>query len=207
MLVEPTMNESLPAPIRSICVFCGSSIGSSPIYVDVAERTGRLLARSGITVVFGGGGVGLMGALADAALDAGGEVIGVIPEQLVRRELGHRKLSELLIVVSMHERKATMAEISDAFIALPGGAGTLEEFCEIWTWAQLGIHAKPVGLLNVEGYYSTLLTFLDEVTGKGFLSHENRDLILVESEPAPMLDRLRAYRRQAMPQWLRSEAT
>jgi uncharacterized protein (TIGR00730 family) len=206
MLIAPTMNNHL-ASLRSICVFCGSSVGSSPIYVDAAERTGRLLASLGISVVFGGGGVGLMGALADATLDAGGDVIGVIPEQLVRRELGHRELSELLIVVSMHERKATMAELSDAFIALPGGPGTLEEFCEIWTWAQLGIHAKPVGLLNVDGYYSTLLRFLDEMCDKGFISQQNRDLILVESDPAALLDRLGSYQPEHVPAWLRLEAT
>jgi uncharacterized protein (TIGR00730 family) len=201
------MDNHRQGPLHSICVFCGSSIGSSPVYVDAAERVGRLLARSGITIVFGGGGVGLMGAMADAALDAGGNVVGVIPEQLVRRELGHRKLSGLHVVVSMHERKATMAELSDAFIGLPGGAGTLEEFFEIWTWAQLGIHAKPCGLLNVDGYYSTLLSFLDEVRDKGFLSSLNRDLILVEREPLALLERLQSYEPPAVPLWMRPEAT
>jgi uncharacterized protein (TIGR00730 family) len=206
MLSGPVMNNH-HGSLESICVFCGSSIGSSPIYVDIAERVGRLLARSGITIVYGGGGVGLMGAMADAALDAGGDVVGVIPEQLVRRELGHRHLSEQRVVVSMHERKATMAELSDAFIALPGGAGTLEEFCEIWTWAQLGIHAKPCGLLNVDGYYATLLAFLDEVRDKGFLSAENRDLILVEREPVALLNRLQSYHAPHIPLWLGSEET
>ncbi|HTE83310.1 MAG TPA: TIGR00730 family Rossman fold protein [Dehalococcoidia bacterium] len=185
--------------MQRICVFCGSSSGFSPRYVDAARRLGEDLARAKITLVFGGGGGGLMGTMADSVLGAGGKVIGVIPEQLVARELGHQRLTELRVVGSMHERKALMAELSDAFIALPGGAGTLEEFCEIWTWAQLRIHTKPCGVLNVDGYYDTFLAFLDETVEKGFLRAEYRALILVEHKAEVLLERLRTYRTPDLP--------
>src|ERR1700730_14793457 len=166
--------------MQRICVFCGSSSGTNPVFANAARRLGETLARDGLTVVYGGGGGGLMGTLADAALGAGGAVIGVIPEPLVERELGHLKLTELRIVASMHERKATMAELADGFIALPGGAGTLEGFCEVWNWAQLGIHRKPCGILNVEDYYGRYLSFLDHMVEEGFLRPEHRELVLVE---------------------------
>ena len=193
--------------MQRICVFCGSSLGTKPVYAEAARRLGARLAERGITLVYGGGGVGLMGILADSVLAGGGNVIGVIPEPLVARELGHLQLTELRIVGSMHERKAQMAELSDAFLALPGGAGTLEEFCEIWTWAQLGIHAKPCGLLNVDGYYSTFLTFLDEMVDNGFLRPEHRALILVDKEPSALLKRLEQYKAPGARRRLNQEAT
>jgi uncharacterized protein (TIGR00730 family) len=152
-------------------------------------------------MVFGGGGTGLMGTLADTVLAAGGQAIGVIPEQLVDRELGHQHLTELHVVTSMHERKALMADLSDGFVALPGGAGTLEEFCEVWTWAQLGIHTKPCGLVNVAGYYSIFLAFLDEMVVEGFLKSEHRSLVLVEDEPESLLHRFRRYRAPVLDAW------
>jgi uncharacterized protein (TIGR00730 family) len=193
--------------MQQICVFCGSSLGSDPAYAQNAKRLGTYLAHAGLALVYGGGGVGLMGELADAVLDSGGRVIGVIPEALVDRELGHRRITELRVVGTMHQRKSLMAELSDAFIALPGGAGTLEEFCEIWTWAQLGIHAKPCGIVNVDGYFSTFLTFLDEMVAKGFLRREYRDLILVDPDPEALVERLRSYHPPVVPRWLPQDAT
>ena len=192
--------------IQSVCVFAGSSPGTDPAYLAAARSTGEVLAAHKITTVFGGGGMGLMGALADAGLEAGGRVIGVIPDQLIDRELGHARLTELRVVGSMHERKALMMELSDAFIALPGGAGTLEELSEVWTWAQLGIHRKPCGILNVKGYYAPFLGFLDHMVDNGFLTAEHRAMLFVESEPLALLDRMRRYRPPEVPRWLsRSE--
>jgi uncharacterized protein (TIGR00730 family) len=196
-----TNNQSSEHPLERICVFCGSNSGGSPVYAQTAVRLGRLLAASGIAMVFGGGGTGLMGTLADTVLAAGGQAIGVIPEQLVDRELGHQHLTELHVVTSMHERKALMADLSDGFVALPGGAGTLEEFCEVWTWAQLGIHTKPCGLVNVAGYYSIFLAFLDEMVVEGFLKSEHRSLVLVEDEPESLLHRFRRYRAPVLDAW------
>src|SRR5512146_3528339 len=167
--------------MRRICVFCGSSSGVRPVYRAAAERVGRYLAERGIGVVFGGGKVGLMGALADAALTAGGEVVGVIPGHLMAREVGHNGLTKMHVVGSMHERKAMMADLSDAFIALPGGYGTFEEFCEVLTWSQLGLHRKPCGLLNVEDYYSPLLEMFDHAVAEQFVVPESRDLVLVDT--------------------------
>jgi uncharacterized protein (TIGR00730 family) len=164
--------------MRRICVFCGSSPGRDPAYAALARSVGEGLARRGIGVVYGGGRVGLMGALADAALEAGGEVIGVIPQGLVDRELAHRGATELRIVRTLHERKAVMADLSDAFIALPGGLGTLEELAEVVSWAQLGLHAKPIGLLGVGGYWADLLRWLDGAVAAGFVAPVNRGLIL-----------------------------
>jgi uncharacterized protein (TIGR00730 family) len=192
--------------MRRVCVFCGSSSGSKPLYAEATREFAQALASAGLAVVYGGGGGGLMGVLADAVLDAGGSIIGVIPQQLVERELGHRRLSELRIVQSMHERKQTMADLSDAFVALPGGAGTMEEFSEIWTWAQLGIHQKAVGLLNVAGYFAPYLAFLDHMVSEGFLTQTHRDLILVESEPEALLARLRHYAPLPGPSWSAIEA-
>jgi uncharacterized protein (TIGR00730 family) len=176
--------------MKRICVFCGSSPGARPAYLKAAQRLGELLAEREIGMVFGGGCVGLMGAAADAALAKGGEVIGVIPDSLLRREIGHRGVTKLHVVTSMHERKALMADLSDAFIALPGGYGTLEEFAEVVTWSQLGIQVKPCGLLNVEGYWDGLLKFLDHAVDEQFVRPENSQLILVATTPESMLDRL-----------------
>jgi len=167
--------------MRRICVFCGSSSGNDPAYAALAHSVGEGLARRGIGVVYGGGRVGLMGIVADSALDAGGEVIGVIPQDMVDRELAHRGATELRIVGTLHERKAVMAELSDAFIALPGGLGTLEELAEVVSWAQLGLHAKPIGLLGVRGYWADLLRWLDGAVAAGFVARANRGLILEAS--------------------------
>jgi len=180
--------------MKRICVFCGSSPGNDPRYLEAARSMGRLLAGRGLGLVYGGGSVGLMGAVADAALAAGGEAIGVIPRVLQIRELAHRSLTTLHVVGSMHERKALMAELSDGFVALPGGMGTLEELSEVLTWAQLGIHARPVGLLDVAGYYRPLATFFDQAVTAGFLRPSHRRLLLVGDQPGPLLDELAAWR-------------
>lgn len=177
----------MPRVIRRICVFCGSNSGSDPSYVDAARQLGRLLARDGIALVYGGGSVGLMGELADAVLQSGGEVTGVIPHALWAREVGHRGLTDLRIVETMHERKALMADLADAFIALPGGLGTLEEIFEIWTWAQLGLHAKPMGFLDVNGFYAPLLQFLDRAVRERFLKEPHRAIALVDADPERLL--------------------
>jgi uncharacterized protein (TIGR00730 family) len=179
--------------LKRICIFCGSSAGARPAYREAAQRLGGLLAESGIGVVFGGGCVGLMGAVADAALAKGGEVIGVIPESLVRREIGHRGVTKLHVVETMHQRKALMADLSDAFIALPGGYGTLEEFCEAVTWSQLGIQQKPCCLLNIERYWDGLLAVLDHAVDEQFVRPENAQLVLVASTPESMLSRLERW--------------
>src|SRR5512146_1648561 len=169
------------ASMRRICIFCGSSSGSRSAYKLAAEQVGRYLAKRNIGIVFGGSNIGLMGALADAALTAGGEVIGVIPGHLMAREIGHNGLTKMHVVSSMHERKAMMADLSDGFIALPGGFGTFEEFCEVLTWSQLGLHKKPCGLLNVDGYYSPLLQMFDRAFAEGFLRAENRGIVLAHA--------------------------
>lgn len=175
-----------------VCVFCGSNAGSKPSYAQGALELGTLLARQGLGLVFGGGRVGLMGKVADAALAAGREVIGVIPQALVARELAHRGVTDLRVVASMHERKALMAELSDAFIALPGGYGTLDEFCEILTWVQLGLQRKPCGVLNVEGYYDCLLHFLDRAVEEQFIHPAHREMLIVDDNPSKLLARLLA---------------
>jgi uncharacterized protein (TIGR00730 family) len=176
--------------MKRICVFCGSSLGVRPAYKQAAQQLGELLAERGIGLVFGGGCIGLMGAVADAALAEGGEVIGVIPDSLMRREVGHRGVTKLHVVETMHQRKALMADLSDAFIALPGGYGTLEEFCEAVTWSQLGIQQKPCGLLNIERYWDGLLAVLDHAVDEQFVRPENSQLVLVASTPERMLERL-----------------
>jgi uncharacterized protein (TIGR00730 family) len=180
--------------MKRICVFCGSSPGRDPRHLEAARLMGRTLVARGHGLVYGGGSVGLMGAVADAALAAGGEVIGVIPQVLQIRELAHRSLTALHVVGSMHERKALMAELSEGFVALPGGMGTLEELAEVLTWAQLGLHARPVGLLDVAGYYQALATFFDQAVTAGFLRPEHRRLLLMGEEPAALLDQLEAWR-------------
>jgi uncharacterized protein (TIGR00730 family) len=179
-----------------VCVFCGSSSGRSPAYRDAAVALGEALAREKIGLVYGGATVGLMGVVADTVKRNGGNVIGVIPESLVAREIAHRGLSELRVVQSMHERKATMAELSDAFVAMPGGIGTLEELFEIWTWSVLGLHQKPCALFDVGGFYTQLTSFLDFVTEEGFLRPAHRALLRMESEP----DRLLAALREPFPE-------
>lgn len=176
-----------------ICVFCGSSPGVRPAYAQAAQRLGELFARRGIALVFGGGRVGLMGITADSVLAHGGEAIGVMPRGLIEREIGHERLTKLHVVETMHERKALMADLADAFIALPGGYGTLEEFAEILTWSQLGIQIKPCGLLSVEGFWSGLLQFFDHAVEERFVHPQNRDLVLVASTPEEMLDKIEAW--------------
>jgi len=176
-----------------ICVFCGASAGSSPVYAETARGFGERLARAGIGLITGGGRVGLMGAVAEGALNAGGEVIGVIPQGLVDRELAHRGLTRLDVVAGLHERKARMAELADGFVALPGGLGTLEEVAEVTSWAQLGLHRKPIGLLDVEGYWGSLLRWLDEAVAKGFIPPAHRELIVVAPEGEALLVAMAAW--------------
>lgn len=176
-----------------LCVFAGSSTGANPNYVSEARKLGTLLAKRKIGLVYGGASVGLMGAVADATLEGGGEVIGVIPKSLLARELAHKQLSDLRIVDSMHERKATMAQLSEGFIAIPGGIGTLEEIFEIWTWGQLGDHEKPCALLNTGNYYSPLLSFIDRVVAEGFVKPAHREMLLVDADPERLLDRMNTY--------------
>jgi uncharacterized protein (TIGR00730 family) len=183
-----------PVPdLRRLCVYCGSSPGARPAYAEAAHALGTLLAHEGIGLVTGGGRVGLMGVVADAVLAAGGEATGVIPQALMDREVGHEGLTALHVVGSMHERKALMAHLADAFVALPGGLGTLEEIAEMLTWAQLGLHPKPCGLLDVAGYYAPLVRFFDHATAERFVRPEHRALLAVESDPAQLLGRLRTH--------------
>jgi uncharacterized protein (TIGR00730 family) len=181
----------------SLCVYCGSRSGLQPAHARTASEVGRRIGERGWMLVYGGGRAGLMGLLADAALDAGATVVGVIPKALMVRELGHQGLAELHVVETMHQRKQIMAERSDAFLALPGGIGTLEELFEVWTWRQLGYHDKPVGLLNAGGYYDALLDFLQATGRAGFVPADQLGLLQVEREPAPLLDRLEALARRA----------
>ncbi len=180
--------------MKRICVFCGSNPGTRPEYAEAARLLGRTLVERRLGLVYGGGSVGLMGVLADAVLEAGGEVIGVIPRPLATRELAHLRLSEMREVESMHERKATMASLADAFVALPGGLGTFEETLEILTWAQLGIHSKPVGVLDVLGYYDGLRLLLAHAQGEGFVRREHAALLLFAASAEELLDRLLAWR-------------
>ncbi len=189
--------------MKAIGVFCGSKSGASPAYLQAAQATGHALVQAGLTLVYGGGKVGLMGAVADATLAAGGEVIGVMPRSLVEKEIAHRGLSTLHVVETMHERKLKMAELSDGFLALPGGAGTLEELFEQWTWAQLGIHAKPCGLLNVEGYFDPLLQLTSRMTAEGFMAAEHAAMLVCETEPTVALTHFAAYR-PPTPKWTAS---
>lgn len=191
--------------MKRLCVFSGSSPGARKAYAAAADRFGRLLARRGIGLVYGGAGIGLMGVVADAVLDEGGDVIGVIPSALVQKEVVHEGLPDLRVVDSMHERKALMAELADGFVALPGGLGTLEEFCEILTWAQLGIHRKPVGLLDVDGYFQPLLRFLDHIVYERFMRPEHRSMVLVEEEAEQLVEAIERYRPAEQKKWLEPE--
>jgi uncharacterized protein (TIGR00730 family) len=188
--------------LQSICVFCGSQPGHDPDYAAAAGDLGRLLAARDITVVYGGGHVGLMGLLAEAVLKAGGRVIGVIPEGLKRRELAYANLTELIVTRTMHERKQQMADLSDGFIALPGGFGTFEEFCEIVTWAQLGLHAKPCALLNVKGYYERMLAMFDHAVREGFVRPVHRSLVLAGSDPQALLAAMQGWQPPVLEKWL-----
>lgn len=190
------------ASISRVCVFCGSNTGADPAFAETARAFGETLAREKIGLVYGGGNVGLMGAIADAALTGGGEVIGVIPHGLARKELAHKGLSKLHVVESMHERKALMADLSDAFVAMPGGLGTLEEIFEVITWAQLGIHEKACAFLNVENYYNGLLEFLEQAVRQGLIKPEHRGMILVESDQKVLLGRIRAYQAPNVEKWI-----
>jgi uncharacterized protein (TIGR00730 family) len=190
-------------PVQRVCVFCGSSPGARPAYAEAAAELARLLVGDGIGVVYGGGAVGLMGVVADTVMAEGGEAIGVIPQALVDREIGHAGLTDLRVVGSMHERKALMAELSDAFVALPGGMGTLEELFEVYTWSQLGLHRKPCGLLDVEGYYAGLQDFLAHAVRERFLREDHRAMLMVDRDPRALLDRLREFEPQAIqPKWI-----
>jgi uncharacterized protein (TIGR00730 family) len=191
--------------MKRICVFCGSSPGSRPEYRDAAEELAGELVRRNIGLVYGGGNVGLMGIVADAVLRAGGEAQGVIPEHLMAREVGHNGLTKLHVVHTMHERKALMADLSDAFVALPGGFGTLEEFCEVVTWTQLGLHAKPCGILNTLGYYSPLLRMFDHALEERFLKPENRALVLARESSAELVQALEEWHPVQVEKWLSRE--
>ena len=179
--------------LNRICVFCGTNAGSRPAYGVAARDLGRVLAEQGIELVYGGASVGVMGELADAVQEHGGHVTGIIPQQLMEKEAAHTGIRNLIVVASMHQRKSQMADMSDGFIAFPGGIGTLEGFFEVLTWGQLGIHAKPAGILNVERYFDGLTGFLDHAVREGFLTEAHRKNIIVESDPGVLLDRLRSY--------------
>jgi len=188
--------------MRRVAVFCGAARGARESYAQSAAQTGELLARRGLELVFGGGRVGLMGAVADGALRAGGRVIGVIPAALVARELAHQGAQDLRVVRTMHERKALMAELADGFLALPGGFGTLDEFCEILTWAQLGLHAKPCALLNIEGYYDPFLQMLERGVAEGFIPSPNRDWVIAASDPEALLEAMARFTPPSVPKWI-----
>ena len=188
--------------MKRVCVFAGSSLGARSQYGDAARSLGAALVSRNLGLIYGGGAVGLMGLLADTVLEGGGHVIGVIPRPLVDREVAHSGLSELRVVASMHERKTQMAQLSDGFIALPGGLGTLEELFEIWTWAQLGIHRKPCGLLNVEGYYDRLLEFLNHAVAENFIDTKNRSMMTLAEGGDELLDRLESYEGLEVPRWV-----
>jgi uncharacterized protein (TIGR00730 family) len=191
--------------IRRLCVFCGSTTGSRPIYAEAAAELGRELANSGVALVFGGGRVGLMGILADSVLAGNGQAIGVMPRALVEKEIAHTSLTELHVVESMHQRKALMADLADAFLLLPGGFGSWEEFCEIVTWLQLGIHAKPCALLNVAGYYDGLLSLVSHALAEGFLRSAHKEMLIVEEVPGRLLGRLEAARIPSEIKWVHAK--
>jgi len=193
--------------LKSLCVYCGSSSGRIDDYADAARALAQAMAPRGIRLVYGGAHVGIMGTVADEVLRLGGEAIGVIPESLMKKELAHQGLTELHVTPSMHARKTLMAELADGFVALPGGIGTFEEIFEVWTWAQLGFHKKPCGLLNVAGYYDGLTTFLDHSARERFVRQEQRDMLVVESDPAVLLDRFAAYSAPELPKWMKRGET
>lgn len=193
--------------MQAISVYCGSSPGLKPEYAEAARQLGRALAGRGITLVYGGGRTGLMGTIADAALAQGGRVIGVIPADIAEHEIQHNGLTELHVVTSMHERKMLMTKLSDAMIAMPGGLGTLEELFEVWTWAQLGFHTKPCGLLNVEAYFDQMLAFLDNAVSQRFVKQTHRDFLYTDTDPVALVERMQAYKPAAADKWLDLDKT
>jgi len=193
--------------INSICIYCGSSPGRLEAYAAAANMLAEALVSRNLRLIYGGAGIGIMGRLADSVLALGGQVVGVIPKALAHKEVAHPNLTELHVTHSMHERKTRMAELADGFIALPGGIGTLEELFEIWTWAQLGLHDKPCGLLNVEGYYDALIQFLDHVLAEQFVKKQHHALLMVENHPDVLLDRFADYRPPAIRHWLGKDET
>ncbi|MEO8205608.1 MAG: TIGR00730 family Rossman fold protein [Chthoniobacterales bacterium] len=188
--------------MKSVCIYCGANEGNSPFYAETAMQCGSVLAARNLTLVYGGGNIGLMGQLADGALAAKGKVIGVIPEALMNLELGHKGVTELIVVDSMHARKQRMADLADAFIALPGGIGTLEELIEVFTWLQLNFHHKPVGLLNAGNYYAPLITLLDHMESEGFLLSNQREMLFVDDDISRLLDRMKNFERPQADKWI-----
>lgn len=193
--------------MQSLCVYCGSSCGRIDAYAQAARALACAMVERGIRLVYGGASVGIMGAVADEVLRLGGQAVGVIPESLMRKELAHASLSELHVTPSMHARKTLMAELADGFVALPGGIGTFEEIFEVWTWAQLGFHGKPCGLLNVAGYYDGLTAFLDHAASEQFVRADQRRMLVVEADPAVLLDRFASYSPPALPKWVGRDET
>ncbi|WP_027795492.1 LOG family protein [Paraburkholderia acidipaludis] len=187
--------------MKAVCVYCGSSHGASPVYTEAARAFGRALVAADLGLVYGGGKVGLMGVIADTVMAEGGRAIGVIPELLVNKEVGHEGLSELHVVPDMHHRKKMMADLADAFVAMPGGAGTLEELFEVYTWAQLGYHHKPVAVLNIDGFYDPLIALLQHTVREGFMRQTYFDLLQVDSDPAVLIEKLERYRAPAQDKW------
>ena len=188
--------------MKHLCVFCGSNKGTRQIYADTARALGTEMARRGIGLVYGGGNVGLMGVIADAILDGDGEAIGIMPAHLVAKEIEHKRLTDLRVVNSMHERKAMMADLADGFIAMPGGFGTYDEFCEVVTWAQLGLHQKPCAILNLDGFYDPLLAMFDHATAEGFIRPTHRAMLIVADDPATLLDQMEQYRAPVLEKWI-----
>lgn len=193
--------------MRRLCVFCGSSVGNQPEYAEAAQAMGALLARRKIGLVYGGGNVGLMGVIADAVIANGGEAIGVIPQALADREIAHTGITELRVVDSMHTRKAMMADLADGFVAMPGGVGTFEEFFEVVTWTQLGLHRKPCGLLNVKAFYAPLAAFIDQAVSAGFIKPIHRAAVVVDDDPGRLIDTLTALKLPEVPKWIGREET
>ncbi|WLR51679.1 TIGR00730 family Rossman fold protein [Bacillus tianshenii] len=193
--------------MKTLCVFCGSSNGRSEKYREGAIALGKVLAERGITLIYGGASVGIMGTVADTVLEHGGQVIGVIPEMLNEKEIAHPNLTELHVVDSMHARKAKMAELADGFVALPGGPGTLEEFFEIFTWAQLGEHYKPCGLLNIHHYYDPIISLFDHMVEQQFMKEEHRSIAIVASDPETLLEKFNAYEPPHLKKWINKEQT
>jgi len=203
---EESLEES-QLPMKAITVFCGSKGGNDPHFIEMAQKTGKLLANQGIQLIYGGGKVGMMGELANAALQNEGQVTGIIPSFLCTKEIAHDQLTELIVVETMHERKLKMQESCQGFISLPGGFGTMEEFFEVLTWGQLGLHQKPIGLLNPGGYFDPLVHFLDQMVDTAFLSQNDRDMVLVADSPKDLIAKMNKYTPPPVPQWINRETT